>query len=475
MVAAGPLEPWRSTMIRRCLTLICLALLLPLSLASCQKEKSTQAEVIAPKSETLTIITPHSQQIRDAFEVGFSNWYRENRGGYVTIDWIVRGTPQCVQYIEDIFNGSAGPAVAKTPDLMFGGGITDHEELARKDRSARVDLSEAMTDIPAEVRGLPTRHPDMRWFATGLSSFGIVYNDDMCRQRGIDPPTTWADLGDPRFRGWLAIADPSLSGSHRQAMMLVLESEGWNEGWGTLLRALANTRALALGSNDVLRQIESGILLAGFAVNFDGLALAHATDGKIRYINPPNATAVSPDVSSVLRCASNARLASDFLRYCLSTDGQLAWGAKSEEHNAYGPTLYHYPIDPKIYTEFAGKLAVAENPYEVDFGISADRVERGQQYVPALIPLVDAACGENHVLLQQAWEAVVDAGMPQDALAELTKAPMDEAEAIEAGKKLESAGPEEAARTREEWSTMFRDRYEHVLEMVNGQKAPSSL
>ena len=278
----------------RCVASICLAALLAVTLTSCEKEATSEAEVIAPQPETLTIITPHSQQIRDAFEVGFSEWYRQSEGGYVTIEWIVRGTPQCVQYIEDIFAGSSGAGISKTPDLMFGGGIADHDFLTAKERTVRVDLAEEMASIPAEVRGLPTRHPDQQWFATGLSTFGIVYNDRVCRQWEIEPPTTWTDLAEPRFHGWLAVADPSASGSHRQSMMLILQSQGWEEGWPTLLRVLANSRALARGSTDVLRQIESGVFLAGFAVNFDGLALAHRSDGAIRYINPPDATAITP-------------------------------------------------------------------------------------------------------------------------------------------------------------------------------------
>ena len=175
-----------------------------------------------------------------------------------------------------------------------------------------------------------------------------------------------------------------------------------------------------------------------------------------------------------MRCASNAKLAGDFVRYCLSTEGQLAWGAKSEERLSYGPTLYHYPIDPQIYEEHADKLAVKENPYETDFGVSAERVQRGEQLLTALVPLVDAACGENHVLLQRAWEAVVEAGMPQDAIAELTSPPMKEAEAIEAGQRYQSATDEKAEQMLAEWSAMFRDRYQRVLNMASDQAAQSS-
>ena len=438
-----------------------------LGCGGCAKEPSPPVVRRARAPERLTIITPHNAKIREAFEIGFSDWYLANRGVYAQIDWIVRGTPQCVDYIQQTFSGDSGRRLHKTPDLMFGGGIADHRLLAKRGHSQTLNLDDALADIPAEVNGLPTRDVEGCWFATGLSSFGIVYNARDCRQRGIAAPTTWADLADPRFRGWVGVADPAASGSHRQSMMLILQNQGWEQGWATLVRILGNARALVDSSTDVLNQVGSGVFLAGFAVNFDGLARVDESNGVLGYVNPPGATAVTPDVTTVLKTAGNVRLAEDFVRYCLSEAGQVAWGVKTEHRNTDGATLYHYPIDPQVYEAHAGQLAVTENPFKTDFGLRLD-LEKANRQAAALIPLVRSAGGENHILLQQAWEAVVDSGMKPQALAELCKPPVDEETAYQTAQEHRGAGPTEARRLEQEWSNLFREKFARVIELAKG-------
>ena len=41
----------------------------------------------APVTETLTILTPHSEEIRDTFETGFWNWYTAKGDRNVRIEW----------------------------------------------------------------------------------------------------------------------------------------------------------------------------------------------------------------------------------------------------------------------------------------------------------------------------------------------------------------------------------------------------
>jgi ABC-type Fe3+ transport system substrate-binding protein len=418
-----------------------------------------------PARKSLTIITPHNERIRNAFAVAFSNWHAAERGPYVHIDWIVRGTAECTKYIDGALTLPRDIGPRQVPELMFGGGIRDHVWLAEHGYTRAVNLDDVLAEIPAEVGGLPTRDRDGQWFATGLSSFGIVYNEQICGQRGITPPGTWTDLADPRFHGWVALADPAASGSNRQCLMLIVQRQGWQEGWSTIVRILANARALVGRSTDALRQVKTGISLAAFAVNFDGLTLAEESEGAVEYVNPPGATAITPDVMSVLRSASDIELARDFVHFCLSEEGQALWGVAAEHRSTYGETLYHYPLDPRVYETYAGKLAVSENPLQTDFGLQVD-LERARRQVAILTPLVRAACGENHVPLQQAWAAVAEAGMPAAALAELTSLPFDEDTAYELGQKYEQAAPEQARQMLAEWSQMFRAKYERVRELV---------
>ncbi|MHC4091045.1 MAG: hypothetical protein ACYSVY_12370, partial [Planctomycetota bacterium] len=75
------------------------------------------------------------------------------------------------------------------------------------------------------------------------------------------------------------------------------------------------------------------------------------------------------------------------------------------------------------------------------------------------------ACGENHILLQRAWKAVIDSDMPDAALAELTRPLFDEQKAYEFGARYESS--DEAYGLAVDWAAAFRAKYEKVLQLTS--------
>lgn len=436
-----------------------------LATSGCREAARPQATPSAPTVRRLTLITPHNAKIREAFAQGFSEWRAAQQKSPVELVWIVRGTPQCVEYVDRLFTGTVDGRDALAPDLMFGGGVADHTALAAKGYCLELKLTGPTDRIPAEIHGIPTRGAKSEWFATGLSSFGLVYNQRDCELRGIAPPQSWSDLADPRFLGWMGVAAPEASGSNRQAMVFILQHEGWDRGWGTILRVLANSRAVLDSSSTVLDQVASGVFLAAFAVNSDGMARTDETGGRVVYVNPAGATAATPDISSVLKTTVDVNLATDFIEYCLSEAGQVIWSVRAEAMERTTGTLYHYPIDPAVYEKYDGKLAVSENPYKVDMGLRID-AQRADKLATALVPLVRAAAGENHILLQRAWAAVVAAGLPDDAVAELVSPPMNEAAALELANNFASADPARARELIAEVSGKFRERYQRVLDLV---------
>lgn len=434
--------------------------LLTLALTGCEQKKSEAAPTPPPKR--LTVLTPHSAGIRDAFGTGFWNWYLEKHGRPVEITWIHRGTPQCIDYVRSGRELRAAGARYDDADLLFGGGLTDHGLLADERLSVPVALGDAAAALPAEVHGVPSRDPRGHWFATGLSSFGILFHQEGCQQRGIAPPTTWSDLADPRFRGWLAVADPRASGSHRECMVVILQQQGWEAGWATILRVLGNARALDAQSADALRQVSSGTALATFAVNFDGMAAAAEAGGRLQYIDPPGATSVTPDLVSALGTTRDIELVKEFVQYVLSAEGQALWGVMREYRQPWGPTLYHYPIMPAAYEQPAEQMCVTRNPLQEDFGVRLDPKKAVLQ--GALVRLLaGAACQDgNHVQLQQLWDALGQRGLPADILAALTAPPCDEAAALELAGQVAQAQAPELEQLRKQWTASFAARYAEV-------------
>ncbi len=436
-------------------------------LAGCERDPGPARTTPVKALQKLVIITPHSEDIRETFAAGFTTWHLVNRDGPVHVQWIYRGTPQCVDYIQDYANAGREGRRADAPDLMFGGGIGDHVRLAKADLTAPANLDDLIAELPERVHGVPTHDPEAHWIATGLSSFGILYHEQACQRRGIAPPETWADLADPRFYSWVSVAHPRGSGSHQECMVLILEHAGWEKGWGTLMRILGNTRALNARSRDALRQVEAGAALATFAVNFDGKSIAARNDGRLRYVDPPGATAVTPDIISIVTTGKEYGLAQDFIRYVLSEEGQALWGVHREHRSPHGTTLYHYPILPAVYEKQADHLAVDHNPVAEPFGMEVDP-ERTAQLGHLVKALVDAACGaENHIRLQQLWRRIIDAGMPAEALAALTAPPFDAVQALEHSETVADLDSPEAQALIAEWRQAFADKYAQVDALLN--------
>jgi len=451
------------------------------SLCGCEGSRVPEARIRrAPPPVQLVVVTPHSEVIREDFERGFSEWHVRHHGSPVDIRWIARGTPQCVAYVAEAAADSESMSNRLVPDLMFGGGVTEHRLLAEG------GLAQALPEplppelaTPKQLLGVPLVDDNRYWHATALSSFGIMYNKEMIAQRGRALPRTWADLADPAYFGWVAVADPTRSGSNRFCFGLILQRHGWERGWGLILRMAANARVLLPASGDVIRDVASGMCLAGLSVNFSALReIALQGDDRLGFVAPKDATAITPDIITILNYAAAPEVANRFLRYCLSDEGQALWGARGGlsdadadadaevelGEGAVAQTLFRYPARPAAYQQLAGRLAVADNPFEgkTDFVFDVDREAKQAKIVA---PLLLAACGENHLLLQRAWQALIDANLPEQALAELTTPPFDEQTAYELGVRYERGG-QEAQALAAEWSAKFKAKYQKVLELA---------
>jgi spermidine/putrescine-binding protein len=246
--------------------------------------------------------------------------------------------------------------------------------------------------------------------------------------------------------------------------MLILQEQGWERGWATIMRILGNARALTQRSTQALDQVVSGESIAAFAINYDGQRRVAESGGRLRFVVPQGVSSVSPAVVSVLKSAREPALAEAFVRYNLSEEGQKLWGIRSEYGSVNAPTLYHYPIVPSTYEKFGAELAMQDNPLTLDHGRDLD-LAKSRAQLAALEPLLTTAThGGNHLLLQRAWEAITSAGMPKGPLAELTAAPLDENGAYALGKRYRQLSEYESLQMVAEWTQRMRARYERVTE-----------
>lgn len=86
--------------------------------------------------------------------------------------------------------------------------------------------SPAWEDIPDQFRD-----PDGYWYGWSYWFNLITYNEDLLEAKGLDIPTSWADLTDEQYRGEIVLPDPGTSGTAFLFVATIMQIMGEEEAW----------------------------------------------------------------------------------------------------------------------------------------------------------------------------------------------------------------------------------------------------
>ncbi len=512
---------------RRYLFVILFALVLALPFALRAVIRAPEVALPADSgADRLVIVTPHNQDIRREFAQAFDQWHRRHYGASVTIDYRTPGgANDIIRLVQTLYDGQRKPGGALPPpdqvkgvdiDLVWGGGdFMFNNELKPLGVLQPIPLPPdiltaafpqktlggiKLYDQTASASGelLPPK-----WVGICLSSFGIVYNPTMYQVLNLPPPGTWSDLANPRLAGWVALADPTHSGSVAVAYMMVLQramadaetaflthhpqlkdlppaklqqrpdyqnaiDRGWHTGMGTLLLMAANARYFTDSATMPPMDVANGDAAAGVAIDFYANTYEEVMGrDRVRYVAPHAATAITPDPIAILYGVRGRRLtlATHFIEFLLSPEGQRLWILKPGAPG--GPlqrSLRRSPIRRDVYQNQQG-WADDFNPFTASGGFN----QRGQWMVlfSDIRPLWAAAWIDSRDSLKQAYAAILAVQDPQrrrDLIAELADLPITRADVrnLQKERKQHRNAPnasEWTARQRIDWAKKFRAHY----------------
>jgi ABC-type Fe3+ transport system substrate-binding protein len=392
--------------------------------------------------DRLVILSPHNESIRQEFGEAFAAHWKKSTGRSIYIDWRTPGGTSEIRMVLDAGfkaaeeTGRQGIGV----DLFFGGGEPDFTSQAKKGRLVPLRVFDSHPELFAKDGPIPETFTGERyyptdhvWVGTCMSQFGICYNPDVLRRLGIPAPATWNDLGDPRYAGALALADPTKSGSVARAFELLVQSEmqrasapdaGWTNGLRLIQRMSANARYFTDSASKIPQDVGQGNAAAGMCIDFYGRSFAEELTSKsgeprVVWIAPVGGTTLSSDPVAVLKGAPHPEVAQDFVEFCLSPEGQTLWFGKPGTPG--GPqirALHRTPIRRDVYTpqNLANSTMPDARPYEDRGNFTYQRELTGASF-NTLRQLVKIMCIDSHEEMKSAWLAIREAGMPADALA----------------------------------------------------------
>ena len=266
-----------------------------LLLTGCSQSEETVYQI--PEDKKLIVYTAHKEEVYEPIIKEFE----ERTGIFVELK-----AGDTLALFEELQRDAPG-----TFDVMFGGGIENFEEcrdylepytVTEIDQIAEQYRAEGDVYTPFSV--LPTV---------------FIYNNKLVYP--VAAPRTWAELQTDRWKGKIAFADPTKSGSSYTALCTMLQISKQDEV--TTLTAFSNALDgnLSSSSTAVLEDVNAGTRLVG--ITTEGMARQKILEGAdITVIYPADGTSAIPDATAIVKGAKHMENAKEFLEFTVSRDTQ---------------------------------------------------------------------------------------------------------------------------------------------------------
>lgn len=279
--------------------IICL-LLLSLFICSCGKN-TIEEEYALNEDNKLIVYTGHKEEIYKPIIKEF-----EERTG-IWVETVAGGTNQILEEIK--FADSKGGI-----DIMFGGGIDS--------LMAYEDYFEPY--ITTQDENLDKTYSSHNHSYTVFSKLPIVfvYNTRLVLPSGA--PRRWEQILDYQWKGGIAFADPSESGSSFTSMsFMVQELKGEYGSDEEVIKKLTDNLGgdLSKGSSILVEDVASGDKQIGIALE-DVALKKKETDKNIDIIYPIDSVCAVPDGCAIVKGAAHMENAEKFMEFIVSDDVQ---------------------------------------------------------------------------------------------------------------------------------------------------------
>jgi ABC-type Fe3+ transport system substrate-binding protein len=432
-------------------------------------------------TQVLTIISAHPEPIRREYQEAFSAWHQQNFGEPIKINYLSFGTAEAQRVLESR-NKSFAQTGSYDIDLIWGGGDTAFDRNFKPFLQGVALPPEMIKQVfpqpaLAGLRLYDASDPPL-WYGTALSSFGIGFNRDVLQYLGLEPPKTWKDLADPRYRGWIVLADPTKSGSARQAFMAIVEramadaveqgrtaDEGWARGMGLIRQIAANARSFNDSAGALPGIISSGDVAAGMTIDFFARSQIQAVgDARMGYVEPANATIINPDPIGMVKGSRHAEVAKRFIEFLLSEQGQRLWNYKPGTPG--GPrltALRRLPVRRDVYNDLSN-FTDPVNPFEQTSTFNTSRSRTATFGI--LGDLIQASCIDNLEELRATRQAILESPQAAKLDALLGTFEYDQQTALALANAYSKASGIEKLEMMRKWTQAFRDRYVELRAMA---------
>ncbi|WP_250482408.1 ABC transporter substrate-binding protein [Caballeronia sp. GACF5] len=245
--------------------------------------------------------------------------------------------------------GSSSDTVAK---LMAQKGRQDLSFIAIDSgpmaRAVEQDLCAPLPTVPALDDLYPNaRIPGGRAVGYGFYATGLGYNKAVFAKNGWAAPTSWNDLGDPKFKGKISIGP--ISGYGVEALVMVARANGGSEkniepGFQVMAKKVApNVLDWEPSQATLSQRFQSGE--AALVVWSNARVQLVVDQGApVAFVYPKEGAREGLMTACVVNGAPQPKLAQQFLADILSPATQVTLA----KYSGYGPTNAKVKLDPDV-------------------------------------------------------------------------------------------------------------------------------
>jgi ABC-type Fe3+ transport system substrate-binding protein len=252
-----------------------------------------------------TIVTSFPKDLTGPFVAAF-----EKKHPGTKIEVQNRNTAAAVAFIRE--------TKANPPDLFWASAPDAFEVL--KKNSLLQKYKPKAEGIASKIGSYPVNDPEGYYMGFAASGYGIMYNTRYMTANNLPLPKEWDDLKKPVYFGHVGFSAPSRSGTSHLTVETILQGEGWQKGWATLLEISGNFQQVSDRSFGVPDAVNSGQYGVGIVIDFFGLS-AQASGFPVEFVYP-TVTAIVPANVGIIAGAKNQKAAEAFVEFLLSDEGQ---------------------------------------------------------------------------------------------------------------------------------------------------------
>jgi len=270
----------------------------------------------AQAADKLGWVGPVYKELSASLNKNFKAYYKETYGKDVDITFV---RPGGWPVVVDKVRAWKGKPDA---DIFLGAGAPAHE-LLKKEGLIVPYKAKGSDKIPAEWQGMKVKDEGDMWTCFAPWIVTNLYNEKVLKKLRLPPPKTWNDLLNPIYRGNIVHTLPYASGTMHEAIEILLQGFGEEEGWKYLRLLAANLARFSTGSTDTTQLVARGEVPIGMAQPQMNAMAARKDGFPIRDLLPEK-TILVPEAVALLKGAPNEAVGKIFLDWLFSMDGQKA-------------------------------------------------------------------------------------------------------------------------------------------------------